>query len=106
MLNLGRRDALPDPKNPAKPATLGPAPAYGASNSTGAQNTSTVRPSTPGVPPRESSPVAARESSASASSTPASPPASLTPQSLPMASVPDAPPSKLFVGINIKLKGV
>jgi len=110
MLNLGRRDGLPDPKNPAKPAALGAAPAYGAGNTSGAQNASTPRSSisnTSGVhPARESNPPVVRESSLPPPVVPAATAAPLASPSTGIASTPDAPPSKLFVGVNIKLKGV
>lgn len=91
MLNLNRRDKVAEPAETAKPA-LKPAiydpPAAGATPVS-------PRAATPGAPHADSgasrSPVPSSSTSASSTST---------------KSPTEAPESKLFVGVNIKLKGV
>ena len=95
MLNFNRPpDAREGVKSPLKP------PLYDPPGSTARPAGGTVRASTPAsAPPRETAPPA----SATEIAKPASPQES-TVTTTPVLT--DAPGSKLFVGINIKLKGV
>jgi cytoskeletal protein CcmA (bactofilin family) len=100
MLNFSRRDRPADPqeaKNPVKPG-LRPAAVYDPPGSMAPGFTTAplrALPPDPG-PPKD---VPARPDSAHAHASPA-------PNAAPVVSHGETPGSKLFVGVNIKLKGV
>lgn len=100
MLNFDRGNRPANPKDPVKPA---PKPLYEPpASSTGASAAPrTVTPSAPSAPaaPSASTPAA----STGAASAPA--PASASPTA-PLATQGDGGESRLFIGVNIKLKGV
>ncbi len=99
MLNIGRRDAVPDPKNPAKPA-LGPAPYGNASNNPSLPTPGTTRSLTPTPTPglRDNAPPLNPARDAGPGTTAAPSPAMSTESATAPAA---APASKLFVGVNI-----
>jgi cytoskeletal protein CcmA (bactofilin family) len=102
MLNLGRNDRWVDLKESnkpeAKPASTNPPPKPAA---TGPSVTSTPRPAPAPATTPESAPSAAAARAPAAADSPATP-REIAPQPSPE----EVAGSKLFVGVNIKLKGV
>ena len=110
MLNMGRRDRLFDPKDAEK----GVKPAFPSGiGAPGAAPAPVGRSNAPGPLTRDAATAAAAAAPAPAPAPPVSSPAADVAQPATagaealLASIgPDTPDSKLFVGINIKLKGV
>jgi cytoskeletal protein CcmA (bactofilin family) len=106
MLNFDRGNRPANPKDPVKPA---PKPLYEPpASSTGAQAAPrTVTPSAPSAPPAaaSASTAAANTGAASAAGAGTPAPASAT-TAAPLATQGDGGESRLFIGVNIKLKGV
>src|SRR5947209_8105738 len=90
MLNIGRRDGNVDPKAPVKPVTTPPYSNPGALATAPAPGT--VRPTPPMVNPTRDMPLPTT--------------ATRDPAPAPVPNEGETPGSKLFIGVNIKLKGV
>jgi len=93
MLNLNRRDKVAEPADTAKPALK---PAIYEPPATAAATSTAPRAATPGAPHADSGSNRAPATSSQASSA----------SGTSTKSTAEPPESKLFVGVNIKLKGV